>query len=109
VGRKDPRWKTNRAGDGVLVHRNAEPPPAITLPSIDPPGNPPVSAHRTEVAQIEVPPVRAADPFFDMAYGSAGEIRGALDLADAWAGRSRASRRVPCSIASWVCCRASPR
>jgi hypothetical protein len=45
-----------------MVHRNAEPPPAMTLPSIDAPGNPPVSAHRTEVAQIEVPPVRAADP-----------------------------------------------
>ncbi len=45
-----------------MVHRNAEPPPAMTLPAIDAPGNPPVSAHRTEVAQIEVPPVRAADP-----------------------------------------------
>jgi four helix bundle protein len=29
---------------------------------------------------------RGRDPrrFFDMAHGSAGEIRGALDLADAW-------------------------
>ena len=46
--------------------------------------------------------------FLDMAHGSAGEIRGALDLADAWAGRSRASRRVRWSIASWVCGGALP-
>jgi eukaryotic-like serine/threonine-protein kinase len=45
-----------------MVHRNAEPPPATTLPAIDAPGNPPVSARRTDVAHIELPPVRAADP-----------------------------------------------
>ncbi|TMQ09478.1 MAG: hypothetical protein E6J91_30205 [Deltaproteobacteria bacterium] len=46
--------------------------------------------------------------FWDIAHGSAGEIRGALDLADAWAGRSRAGQRVPCSIASWAFCGGSP-
>ncbi len=42
--------------------------------------------------------------FWDMAHGSAGEIRGALDLADAWAGRSTARGRACCLIASWAFC-----
>jgi serine/threonine-protein kinase len=44
-----------------MVHRNAQP-PAMTLPAIDPPATPPVLARRTDVAHIELPPVRAADP-----------------------------------------------
>jgi eukaryotic-like serine/threonine-protein kinase len=44
-----------------MVHRNAQPPPAVALPEIETPGAPPVPAHRTDVAHIELPPVRAAD------------------------------------------------
>jgi tRNA A-37 threonylcarbamoyl transferase component Bud32 len=44
-----------------MVHRNAQPPPAVALPEIETPGAPPVPAHRTHVAHIELPPVRAAD------------------------------------------------
>ena len=45
-----------------MVHRNAQPPPAISLPAFDAPGSPPVPARHTDVAHIELPPVRAADP-----------------------------------------------
>ncbi|HEX3477208.1 MAG TPA: protein kinase [Kofleriaceae bacterium] len=45
-----------------MVHRNAQPPPAMTLPAIDAPQTPPILARRTDVAHIELPPVRAADP-----------------------------------------------
>ena len=56
------------AGVGVLavcawmVHRNAQPPPAVPSPVIDAPGAPPVPRHRTEVAHVELPaiPVDAA-------------------------------------------------
>ncbi len=44
-----------------MVHRNAQPPPAVALPEIDAPGTPPVPARRTDVSHIELPPVRAAD------------------------------------------------
>jgi tRNA A-37 threonylcarbamoyl transferase component Bud32 len=44
-----------------MVHRNAQLPP-MTLPVIDPPETSPIPAHRTDVAHIELPPVRAADP-----------------------------------------------
>jgi tetratricopeptide (TPR) repeat protein len=45
-----------------MVHRNAEPPPEVALPAIEVPGAPAIPAHRTDVANIELPPVRAADP-----------------------------------------------
>jgi serine/threonine-protein kinase len=44
-----------------MVHRNAQPPPAEKLPEIDAPGAPPVPAQRTDVAHIELPPLRTAD------------------------------------------------
>jgi hypothetical protein len=44
-----------------MVHRNAQPPPAVT-PAIDAPGTPAVPARSTDVAHIELPPVRAPDP-----------------------------------------------
>jgi eukaryotic-like serine/threonine-protein kinase len=45
-----------------MVHHNAQLPPAVALPLIDAPGAPPIPARRTDVAHIELPPIRAADP-----------------------------------------------
>jgi four helix bundle protein len=45
--------------------------------------------------------------FYAMAHGSANEILGALDVADAWGWRSTMSTRAHCSIESLACCGAS--
>jgi four helix bundle protein len=53
---------------------------------------------------------RGRDPgrFFDMAHGSAGEIRGALDLADAWGWQVDSAQARALLDASSACCGASP-
>ena len=45
-----------------MVHRNAQPPPAATLPAIDVPGAPPTPGHSTAVTHDELPAILPAAP-----------------------------------------------
>ncbi len=79
-----------------MVHRNAQPPPVVALPAIDVPGTPPVPARRTEVAQVELPPVRAADPVESSGKSAVPPDAGPVpDRAAAPSGEPRASAPPP--------------